>query len=44
MIFAQIVAGTLDAQAAWGQGKLQLSGNMMLAMKLQVLFKEKSKL
>ena len=42
--FADIVAGKLDAQSAWGQGKLQLGGNMMLAMKLQVLFKNKSKL
>jgi len=42
--FVDIVAGKLDAQSAWGQGKLQLGGNMMLAMKLQVLFKNKSKL
>lgn len=42
--FVDIVSGKLDAQSAWGQGKLQLGGNMMLAMKLQVLFKSKSKL
>lgn len=42
--FVDIVSGKLDAQSAWGQGKLQLGGNMMLAMKLQVLFKNKSKL
>lgn len=42
--FVDIVSGKLDAQSAWAQGKLQLGGNMMLAMKLQVLFNKKSKL
>jgi len=42
--FIDLVSGKLDAQAAWAGGKLQLGGNMMLAMKLQVLFDKKSKL
>jgi NAD(P)-dependent dehydrogenase (short-subunit alcohol dehydrogenase family)/putative sterol carrier protein len=42
--FVEIVAGKLDAQSAWASGKLTLEGNMMLAMKLQVLFQSKSKL
>jgi len=42
--FLELVAGKLDGQAAWASGKLQLDGNMMLAMKLQVLFEAKSKL
>jgi len=42
--FAEIVSGKLDAQSAWASGKLILDGNMMLAMKLQVLFQTKSKL
>jgi len=42
--FADLVAGKLDAQGAWASGKLQLGGNMMLAMKLQVLFDKKAKL
>jgi len=40
--FVEIVSGKLDAQSA--SGKLSLEGNMMLAMKLQVLFQSKSKL
>jgi len=42
--FADIVTGKLDPQGAWAQGKLQLGGDLMLAMKLQLLFKNKSKL
>jgi NAD(P)-dependent dehydrogenase (short-subunit alcohol dehydrogenase family)/predicted lipid carrier protein YhbT len=42
--FVQIIEGKLDAQSAWASGKLTLDGNMMLAMKLQVLFSPKSKL
>jgi len=42
--FVEIVQGKLDAQSAWASGKLTLEGNMMLAMKLQVLFQNKSKL
>jgi len=42
--FVDITTGKLDAQAAWASGKLTLDGNMMLAMKLQVLFQAKSKL
>jgi len=42
--FLDLVSGKLDGQAAWASGKLQLDGNMMLAMKLQSLFEPKSKL
>jgi len=42
--FVEIVSGKLDAQSAWASGKLTLDGNMMLAMKLKVLFEPKSKL
>jgi 3-hydroxyacyl-CoA dehydrogenase/3a,7a,12a-trihydroxy-5b-cholest-24-enoyl-CoA hydratase len=43
-VFVQIIEGKLDAQSAWASGKLTLDGNMMIAMKLQVLFQAKSKL
>eukprot|EP01126_Amoeba_proteus_P039356 TRINITY_DN4145_c0_g1_i2.p1 TRINITY_DN4145_c0_g1~~TRINITY_DN4145_c0_g1_i2.p1 ORF type:complete len:280 (+),score=72.66 TRINITY_DN4145_c0_g1_i2:64-903(+) len=42
--FGEIVSGKLDAQTAWGQGKLQIDGNLMLALKLKNLFKAKAKL
>jgi len=42
--FVDISTGKLDGQSAWASGKLTLDGNMMLAMKLQVLFNNKSKL
>jgi len=39
--FLDLVSGKLDGNAAWAGGKLQLDGNMMLAMKLTKLFGEK---
>jgi len=42
--FVDIISGKLNVQSAWGSGKLVIEGNMMLAMKLSVLFNDKSKL
>lgn len=37
--FVQLMMGKLDANTAWASGKLQLDGNMALALKLQTLVK-----
>ncbi len=39
-----LVNGKMDAMKAFMGGKLKISGNMMLAQKLQVLFKDAPKL
>jgi F420-dependent oxidoreductase-like protein len=36
--FVALASGALNAMAAFGQGKVQVQGNVMLAMKLQSLF------
>lgn len=35
--FVSLMTGKLDAQNAWGAGKLNLDGNMGLALKLKAL-------
>jgi len=42
--FVDLAAGKLDAMAAFGQGKIKLGGNMMLAQKLSVLTQAAAKL
>jgi len=42
--FVELAAGKLDAMAAFGQGKIKLGGNMMLAQKLSVLTQAAAKL
>jgi 3-hydroxyacyl-CoA dehydrogenase/3a,7a,12a-trihydroxy-5b-cholest-24-enoyl-CoA hydratase len=42
--FIGLVSGELKAQQLFMQGKLKLSGNIMLSQKLQVLFEARSKL
>jgi putative sterol carrier protein len=37
--YVDLATGTLDRQMAFMSGKLKISGNMELAMKLQTLFK-----
>jgi 3-hydroxyacyl-CoA dehydrogenase/3a,7a,12a-trihydroxy-5b-cholest-24-enoyl-CoA hydratase len=42
--FVDLASGKLDAMAAFGQGKIKLGGNMMLAQKLSVLTQAAAKL
>jgi 3-hydroxyacyl-CoA dehydrogenase/3a,7a,12a-trihydroxy-5b-cholest-24-enoyl-CoA hydratase len=42
--FMGLVSGELKAQQLFFQGKLKLSGNIMLSQKLQTLFEARSKL
>eukprot|EP00730_Choanoeca_flexa_P003703 TRINITY_DN11480_c0_g4_i1.p1 TRINITY_DN11480_c0_g4~~TRINITY_DN11480_c0_g4_i1.p1 ORF type:complete len:852 (+),score=216.78 TRINITY_DN11480_c0_g4_i1:63-2618(+) len=42
--FVKLASGQLNAMQAFMKGKLKISGNMMLAQKLQAVFKSNSKL
>lgn len=42
--FVALAAGQLDAMSAFGQGKIKIGGNMMLAQKLSALTQEAAKL
>jgi putative sterol carrier protein len=42
--FVQMMSGKLDAQKAFMEGKLKMSGNMQLAMKLGDIIKPQSKM